>query len=104
MGIFTTVGSVVNRLVARQEKGKKLLKRSAEELDHWADRLNRELTERQRMEKMLRQSQENLRAYLEGAPDGVYLSDLEGIFFLWEPKDRGANRVQKRRTNRGEFS
>ncbi len=37
-----------------------------------------DITERKRMEETLRQSEENLRAYLESAPDGVYLNDLKG--------------------------
>jgi len=87
MDIFTTVGKTVGRLLlTRRERRENLFKRSAEEFEYWTDRLRRELAERQRMEEMLRQSQENLRAYLEGAPDGVYLSDLEGVFLYVNQK------------------
>ncbi|MCK4388014.1 MAG: PAS domain S-box protein, partial [Dehalococcoidia bacterium] len=49
-------------------------------------RLEAELTERKRSEAALRQSEENLRSYLESAPDGVYLNDLQGIFLYGNKK------------------
>jgi len=42
--------------------------------------------ERKRAEEALRQSEENLRAYLESAPDGVYLNDLNGTFLYGNKK------------------
>ena len=42
--------------------------------------LYNDITERVNAEKALRESEENLRTYLENAPDGVYLSDLNGVF------------------------
>ena len=41
---------------------------------------------RKRVEEMLKQSEENLRAYLESAPDGVYISDLKGTFLYGNKK------------------
>ena len=38
-----------------------------------------DVTERKQAEEVLRRSEENLRAYLEGAPDGVFISDLDGV-------------------------
>jgi diguanylate cyclase (GGDEF)-like protein/PAS domain S-box-containing protein len=39
-----------------------------------------DVTEQRNMEKKLRESEESLRSYLEYAPDGVYMSTLEGNF------------------------
>ena len=41
---------------------------------------------RKRVEEMLKQSEENLRAYLESAPDGVYINDLKGVFLYGNKK------------------
>ncbi len=38
-----------------------------------------DVTEHKQAEEALRRSEENLRAYLEGAPDGVYINDLDGV-------------------------
>jgi PAS domain S-box-containing protein len=46
----------------------------------------RDITERKRMEEDIRQSEESLKAYLESAPDGVYLSDLKGKFLYGNRK------------------
>jgi PAS domain S-box-containing protein len=40
----------------------------------------RNITERKQMEEALRDSEKNLRTYLESAPDGVYISDIFGTF------------------------
>ncbi|MFC1908932.1 PAS domain S-box protein [Chloroflexota bacterium] len=48
-------------------------------IDAVAERLGR-VTERNQAEEALRQSEENLKAYLENAPDAVYLNDLKGNF------------------------
>jgi len=45
-----------------------------------------DITERKRAEQMLRQSEENLKTYLESAPDGVYLNDLKGTFLYGNKK------------------
>ena len=44
------------------------------------------ITERKRAEKALQESEENLRAYLESAPDGVYINDLKGTFLYGNRK------------------
>ena len=40
----------------------------------------RDVTEQRRKEEELKQSEESLRAYLESAPDAVYINDLKGTF------------------------
>ena len=45
-----------------------------------------ESSERKQAEEELRQSEENLRTYLESAPDGVYLNDLKGTFLYGNKK------------------
>jgi PAS domain S-box-containing protein len=42
--------------------------------------------ERQKAEEALRQSEDNLRNYLEHAPDGVYINDLKGTFLYGNKK------------------
>jgi PAS domain S-box-containing protein len=42
-----------------------------------------------RTEKQLEESEDNLRTYLENAPDGVYLSDLNGKFLYVNKKTEG---------------
>jgi PAS domain S-box-containing protein len=42
--------------------------------------------ERKRMEEALRQSEDNLKTYLESAPDGVYLNDSKGKFLYGNKK------------------
>jgi len=46
----------------------------------------RDITERKRAEEALRESEELFRSYLEYAPDGVYMSDLEGNFLYGNRK------------------
>ena len=46
----------------------------------------RDITERKRAEERLQQSEENLRAYLESAPDGIYINDLKGTFLYGNKK------------------
>ena len=45
-----------------------------------------DITERKRAEETLRQSEENLKVYLESGPDGVYLIDLKGRFLYGSKK------------------
>jgi PAS domain S-box-containing protein len=42
--------------------------------------IQRDMTERKRIEENLRESEANLRAYLDNAPDGVCIYDLQGTF------------------------
>jgi len=46
----------------------------------------RDITEHKQAEEALRQSEENLRAYLESAPDGIYINDLKGTFLYGNKK------------------
>ena len=47
------------------------------------------IIKRMRTEKQLEESEDNLRTYLENAPDGVYLSDLNGQFLYVNKKTEG---------------
>jgi len=56
-------------------------------IEHAADEvIIRDITERKRAQEALQQSEENLKTYLESAPDGVYLSDLKGKFLYGNKK------------------
>jgi PAS domain S-box-containing protein len=46
----------------------------------------RDMTESKKAEKLLKESEQNLRTYLENAPDGIYLSDLKGDFLYGNKK------------------
>jgi PAS domain S-box-containing protein len=46
----------------------------------------RDVTKRKRAENQVKESEENLRAYLENAPDGIYMSDLKGCFLYGNKK------------------
>jgi PAS domain S-box-containing protein len=48
--------------------------------------VSRDITERKRAEESLRESEELLRNYLDNAPDGIYISDLEGNFLYGNRK------------------
>ena len=47
------------------------------------------IIKRKQTEKQLEESEDNLRTYLENAPDGVYLSDLNGKFLYVNKKTEG---------------
>jgi len=71
-----------SKLKEREQALEKLsteLKTNNEQLQHY-------ITERKKVEEGLQQSEENLRAYLESAPDGVYLNDLKGKFLYGNKK------------------
>ena len=46
----------------------------------------RDITTRKQAEEALQESEEYLKTYLENAPDGVYLSDLNGSFLYGNKK------------------
>jgi len=46
----------------------------------------RDITEHKQAEETLRQSEENLKAYLESSPDGIYIHDLKGTFLYGNKK------------------
>jgi PAS domain S-box-containing protein len=48
--------------------------------------VSRDITERKRVEEALQASEELFRSYLENAPDGVYMNDLEGNFLYGNRK------------------
>ena len=48
--------------------------------------VTRDITDRKQAEEQLRLSEELFRSYLENAPDGVYMSDLEGNFLYGNSK------------------
>jgi PAS domain S-box-containing protein len=50
------------------------------------DRMKMELAERERTAEALRESEELLRSYSENAPEGIYLTDLEGNFLYGNRK------------------
>jgi len=45
-----------------------------------------DVTKRKDTEKQLKESEENLKTYLENAPDGVFLTDLSGVFLYGNKK------------------
>ncbi|MEE8318189.1 MAG: PAS domain-containing protein, partial [Dehalococcoidales bacterium] len=46
----------------------------------------RDITQHKQAEERLQQAEENLKAYLESAPDGIYISDLKGTFLYGNKK------------------
>ncbi len=61
------------------------LKEERNLIDAIAEQVGR-ITERKQAEERLKQSEENLRAYLESAPDGIYINDLKGTFLYGNKK------------------
>lgn len=61
-------------------------------VQHFADVASQAITnaslymQTERAEKALRQSESNIKAYLESAPDGVYINDLKGTFLCGNKK------------------
>jgi PAS domain S-box-containing protein len=45
-----------------------------------------DVTKRKQAEKQLKESEENLKTYLENAPDGIFLTDLHGVFLYGNKK------------------
>ena len=45
-----------------------------------------DITESKEAEKQVRESEHNLKTYFENAPDGIYLSDLKGVFLYGNKK------------------
>jgi len=79
-------------MVTKLNEEKTTLKKSATEkhlrlTEQAADEVTiRDITERNRAEEELLQSEENLKVYLESAPDGVYLNNLKGKFLYGNKK------------------
>lgn len=46
----------------------------------------RDITERKQAEEALQKSEENLKTYLENAPDGIYINDIKGTFLYGNKK------------------
>ena len=46
----------------------------------------RDITQRREAEKQQKENEEELKTYLENAPDGIYISDLKGIFLYGNKK------------------
>jgi diguanylate cyclase (GGDEF)-like protein/PAS domain S-box-containing protein len=63
-----------------------MVARRAEELTTSNELLLQEISGRRKTEEALRESEELFRSYLEYAPDGVYMSDLEGNFLYGNRK------------------
>ena len=84
----TTIANALKqqRLSLGNKKLVESLQRSRRQLCEANEKLQIDITQRKRAEEALRQSQENLRAYLESAPDGVYLNDLKGTFLYGNKK------------------
>ena len=53
------------------------------------------IIKRKQTEKQLEESENNLKTYLQNAPDGVYLCDLNGIFLYGNKKAEGIMGYQK---------
>ena len=60
----------------------------------------RDVTERKRAENQVKESEENLRAYLENAPDGIYMNDLKGCFLYGNKKAEEILGCEKGELNR----
>jgi PAS domain S-box-containing protein len=59
---------------------KKVCIRSADGATKYLLGISEDITERKEAEEALRESEELLKSYLENAPDGIYMSDLQGTF------------------------
>jgi PAS domain S-box-containing protein len=78
-GQMETSNLELQKALAKVQEGTSALAESNREL-------RVEITDRRRAEESLRESEELLRNYLDNAPDGIYMSDLEGNFLYGNRK------------------